>query len=130
MSILTQSSPASKANPLLALMQEVSLRFLKVCGDDTVFRKSSLEESARGSLCYRHPCRNRIPRSLGSLRHTSVLLFHLTPSLVNQLSQHQLTLINPIFRKLDKQTQKFTEQSELLETRLKHLFWLLSLLRC
>lgn len=31
--------------------------------------------------------------------------------------------------KLAKQTQKFTEQSKLPETRAKYLFWLLSLLR-
>ena len=82
------------------------------------------------NLWHWHHAEPWFPEAPRSNHHTRMLLLHLTLSLLNQLSQHQLTLINPIFMKLDKQTQKFTLQNKLLETRVKHLFWLSSLLGC
>lgn len=81
-------------------MEEVAALLPKVC------RGATAATERCSDLRY---CRLQEP-------NTGVLHFHVTLSLVNQLSQHQLTLSNPIFMKLDKQTQKFTEQNKLLET--------------
>ena len=77
------SSPASEANPLLVLRQAVSLHFSQVCGAGGGRVPSSLR------VAYAMPpAESRTPGSRGSKHHTSGLCFHLTPSLIDWLSQH------------------------------------------
>lgn len=54
----------------------------------------------------------------------------MTPSPLKQLTQHPLTLINPILVTLGRQPQKLTGQKELLEPRVKYFSRLVGLLRC